>query len=267
MVRAVLFLVLLITVLDGPRVFSADFDLEPVTLFKCWRALRRLNTKQTPVVPIKFQSIIDNSNFTFPIFTKMDATVLEKQGPGENKWGGLVYRGVHGAPTVFFWPLKSSKSNLETHHRAAIIEILSNELKAIEHYLANPKHEKLSLLLEMQANYKYLLSEFKNNSQLPEGISDRFFGFVVQTEKKDFASGARIKSIDFDLNLIGSGKNRVFFGLMDELGVMLESISKSISPKLRPTLFRVNHELLNSYLGPNALKAPAHSRIVALDEK
>jgi len=222
---------------------SADLDLDPIHLFRCWRALKKLNTSPPPFFSTKLQP----------------KDIVQAQEP---TWGGLVYRSVDGSPTVLFWPQKSK----ETQHREAVIGVLESELKAVKQYLENPRNEKLGMLTDIQENLSHLLTELKSTGKISEAVSDRFFGFLVHTDKSADSSQSKIKSIDFDLNLIGSSKNRVLFGWIDEVQILLNSISKSISPKLKPEIYRVNSLFLDSYLGPNALKAPAGGRLEVLSE-
>lgn len=225
------------------RGISADLDLDPVHLFKCWRALRKINTGPPPFFSTKLQP-------------------KDIEQAQENTWGGLVYRAVDGSPVVLFWPLKSK----ETQHREAVIGVLESELKAVKEYLENPGNAKLTLLTDIQENLSHLLSDLKSGAKISEAISDRFLGFLVHTDKTAESSKRKIKSVDFDLNLIGSSKNRVLFGWIDEVQILLNSISKSISPKLKPEIYRVNSLFLDSYLGPDALKAPTGARLEVLSE-
>ena len=184
---------------------------------------------------------------------------------GPIELGGLVYRTVDGSLKVLYWPIQKRVGASGKGHREAIAEILGNELKAVEHYLSNPRNEKLPFLLDVKANYTDLLSEFKKNLEIPEKSSGRFFGFLVQAEKKGDSSDFKVKSIDFDLRLVGEDKMRSSFSLIEEVQGILNEISKSVSPKLRPEVYRLSPSLLESYLGPSALKAPAGSRFIKLE--
>jgi|LakMenEpi03Aug12_release.lakeMendotaPanAssembly.Ray.scaffolds.fasta_scaffold249925_2 hypothetical protein len=255
--------------LAAPKVYSADLDLEPITLFKCWRALKKLNSSQPPTIPSSFQKTPGDTASTVPLLKKLDSSALEKafetQKESHAKWGGLAYRGIDGSPTVLFWQMKSGSGAFETGHREAMLEILQSELKAVERYLSNPTNEKLSLFLDIKTNLRALVAELKINQKIPEGVSERFFGFLVNAEKLNLASVPRIKSIDFDSNLTGSLKNQAVFGRLEEVQAMITSISKSISSKHVPEVYRVSRSLLESYLGPHALKAPSGSRFESLD--
>jgi hypothetical protein len=116
----------------------------------------------------------------------------------------------------------------------------------------------------MKSNLDYLASELQKSQQIPEAISERFYGFLVQTDTA--ASSTKIKSIDFDLGLLQGSQRRALFGWTEEVESMLQSIGKAVSPQIKPEVYRLNSLFFDSYLGPNALQAPTGSRLEKLAE-
>lgn len=238
-----------------PASFAADLDLEPVHLFKCWRALKKLNTRQTPTIPKSFN---DNSIGLTPLLSRLEPQDLAQSS--DSPWGGIVYRGVEGTPTVLFWPEHSKAIEF----KEVVGEILKSELRALDGYLENPRNEKLELLKEMKSNLDYLVSELKKSEQIPDAISERFYGFLIHADKG--TGSPKIKSIDFDLDLLKGSQKRVLFGWTEEVESMLQAIGKAVSPKIKPEVYRLNTLFFDSYLGPHAVKAPSGSRLEKLPD-
>jgi hypothetical protein len=86
MVNLVCYLVTVGLIGWGSFCFSADLDLEPVTLFKCWRALSKLNSPETPIVPTRFKKGAGQEAGVVPLFPQLNLATLKKgeeqEGPG-----------------------------------------------------------------------------------------------------------------------------------------------------------------------------------------
>ncbi|MFM8268883.1 MAG: hypothetical protein ACKN9V_01750 [Pseudomonadota bacterium] len=263
MVRAFQLFLLSSFLIGTPITLSADLDLNPVMLFKCWRALKKLNTISTPTVPTKISKQTGNKTNQVPTFTKLNpktvATLFEDTSPGVPKLvNGLSYRSVDGTPKVLFWP--------EMTHREAVETIIQSELTAIKNYLSNPKTQKLQMLLEAKENLQYLLEKLHSNSDIPQEITERFFGFKINATKAPLSSEIKVNSIDFNSTFTGKSPTGSSFGWAEEFQTMLDAISHSIHPKYRPEFYRIDQSLLDSlWIAPD-LKAPRGSKIIGFSE-
>lgn len=265
MVRAFNLILTVSLVVFSPLAKTADLDLEPVTLFKCWRALKKLNTTGTPTIPQELAKKSQQQELKVPTYTYLRTEQLQKlfdlsakdtQGLAK----GLSYRTVDGSLTSLFWPAKSEAASAITE-REAIEQILQGELRAIENYLAKPRHEKLQLLLDAKENLTYLLQELKKSPEIPKNIAERFFGFRLNL-KREASGNVKIESVDFNPALDGKSSIGSVLGWTEEFQAVVDNLSASIASKHRPVLYRVDSSVFNTLYGPLKLKAPAGSQII-----
>lgn len=269
MVRAFTLIIAVSVILSSPLARGADLDLEPVTLFKCWRALKKLNTSATPTVPQELTKKSNRQELRVPTYTYLRTEQLQKlfDLSAEGTQGlakGLSYRTVDGSLTSLFWPAKSEAESA-IKEREAIEQILQGELRAIENYLAKPRHEKLQLLLDARENLTYLLQELKKSPEIPKNIAERFFGFHLKLSRASNGN-VTIESVDFNPALDGKSSIGSVFGWTEEFQAVVDNISASIASKHRPVLYRVDSTVFNTLYGPLKLKAPAGSQIIEKSE-
>lgn len=238
----------------NPTSYPSDLDLEPAALFKCWRALKKLNTRETPLIPTDFVTKINSTSVK---------KIFDSSSKSDLKARGLGYRSIDGTLKVLFWPLSSDSSNQQISFRDAIESILKQELKAIENYLSKPKNEKLNLLLDAKENLAHLLKELKTNENIPPEITERFFGFQLNAREPSKSSDLTVQTIEFDPLVNGKSNIGSLFGWKEDFQVMIDAISKSIASDYTPKEFRVSPELLESY----PLRVPKGSKITSFSEK
>jgi hypothetical protein len=265
MVRAFILILAVSVVIPSPWAQGADLDLEPVTLFKCWRALKKLNTAATPTIPQELVKKSSQQEHKVPTYTYLRTEQLQKlfDGATEGTQGqakGLSYRTVDGSLNSLFWPAKSNVESSITE-REAIEQILQGELRALENYLAKPRHEKLQLLLDAKENLTHLLQELKTSTGIPENIAERFFGFHLKLNRASNGN-VTIESVDFNPALDGKSSIGSILGWTEEFQTVVDNIHYSIAAKHRPTLYRVDTNVFNTLYGPLKLKAPAGSQII-----
>ncbi|NBW97973.1 hypothetical protein EBR03_00230 [bacterium] len=265
MVRAFSLIIAVSWMISGPLAKAADLDLEPVTLFKCWRALKKLNTAATPTVPQELTKKTHQQELKVPTYTYLRTAQLQKlfDLSAEGSQGlakGLSYRTVDGSLTTLFWPAKAKVESSITE-RDTIEQILKSELRAIENYLAKPRSEKLQLLLDTKENLTYLLQELKKSPGIPENIAERFFGFHLNL-KRTSSGAVTIESVDFNPALNGKSAIGSTFGWMEEFQAAVDNISHAIASKHRTALFRIDTTVFNTLYGPLKLKAPPGSQII-----
>lgn len=258
---------LVLVCLSCPGGLGLDLDLEPVTLFKCWRALKKLNTPSTPTVPPELTKKTNDQVLKVPTFTYLRSEQLEKlfELSSESSQGlakGLAYRTVDGSLTTLFWP---AKKNAESSilEREAIDEILQSELRAIENYLSKPRNEKLLFLLDTRRNLKALLQELKASPEIPKNIAERFFGFELKL-KVDPSGPVTIESVDFNPALDGKSSIGSVLGWTEEFQAVIDKIASAIATKQKPALYRVDSTVFNTVYGPLKLKAPPGSQIIEI---
>jgi len=240
-------------------------------IFKCWWALKKLNTRKTPTIPTEISKKVDQQNLSVPTYKYLKPEQLKKwlsESPeNETIANGLSYRTVDGSLTVLFWPNNKNPNGATVTHRDAIESVIRSELRAIENYLSNPRNEKLELLLDAKANLSAILDELKNNEQIPKDLTERFFGFQIRAKLPLSAAEVQIESIDFIPSLSGKPLIGPMFGWTEEFQAMINQISKSISPKSRPQMYRLDESIISSQWGPLKVKAPTGSQITGFSDK
>lgn len=239
-----LFLALSLFALN-PICFSAtDLDLHPVAIFKCWRALKKLNTKATPTIPTEISKKVGSRIVSVPTYPYLSSQQIKKMFEDYPEGGpafasGLSYRTVDGSLRVLFWPQKIGPVENSISHRDAAETILKSELRAIKHYLSNPKNEKLQMMFDAEANLTGILNDLKNSSEVTKDITERFCGFQIRATRSNKNGEIKIDGIEFSKTFNGRSSIGPMFGWKEEFQEILKKVSNSISPKYRPDLDKV----------------------------
>jgi len=250
----------------------ADLDLEPVTLFKCWRALKKLNTRNTPTIPPEITKQVGEKVLSNPIHTHLNASnlkkIFEKSLPETEAVAvGTTYRTLDGSLTVLFWSPENKRVREDFSHQDVMKAVLQGELRAVNAYLAQPGVEKLPFLLDIQANLTGLKEEMEKNPQkVPEAVAERFFNFELKAIKSQLDGEISIKSIEFQKPSDGPSVQGPFFARAEEFQAVLDHVVKSISPKLRPALYKADASVLYSFSGRLQIQAPLGSKIIELSK-
>lgn len=247
----------------APSASASDLDLDPVQLFKCWRALQKLNTKETPIIPKSLSKTVDGLLISAPVFTQINSSTVQEifssSTNGELKARGLTYRSVDGSSKVLFWPLSTDSIDRQFSFKNAIETILSNESKALDRYLSEPRSNKIELLIEAQNNLSYLLRELRSHSEIPVEVRERFLGFQLNARKLHPTSTLVIENIEFDPSVNSRSSIGSFFGWQEDFQRSMNAISHAISTPYTPREFRVDPELLGPLSQATPLKVPPGS--------
>lgn len=265
------FSTLLFLSLGSFSVFAADTD--PKLLIKCARILKKINVQETPLIPAEFQQVgtgmvrkaktyteINDSNiseiFTHQYKPEKDSTLLGAKG--------IVYRGVDGELKVVFWPTGQGLEGNNIHHRDAVASILQAEVKAMDVVLSDTNNMKVLMLQDALGNLSEQLSQVRSSQSIPDSVAERFSGFQMTAVRDPKTGTVKLKHVDIDSSLTSVQTQRGILQTVEETQNMLDAISQSISPQLKPESYRLDKAQKQSLTGPEKLHAPEGSRLEIL---
>lgn len=252
---------------------ARTMDIEPVELIKCWSTLRKISRVQPSLVPSSFQKIHEGNKISTSVVTKIGPHSINQlfdfqpAQEAQSKAFGLAYRGLDGRLSTLFWSKGKPDSPSFVSHREAIQQLLRSERDAIHIFLLkNPNSHAKQLLTEMKENLSHLLVEMDNNPKIPPAIAERFFPLIVEANKKEDHPRLSIAQIDIDPSILGGFSFSNSIVQIEETQAIIDFLARNQDSDFKPSRYRIPHSVLNSYLGPRALKAPAGSKIESLNQ-